>query len=143
MDTLKDSKKDVLVCIPSYNAEDSIVKTIKSVLSQTYENFDLLVVDNKSTDNTVEAVQHLKKELGDDRLYLIVNKENLGRVENWNECLRMFQSTSHKYLKFVFTGDALENTCLEKLAACFEKYPNVGFVVFKYYVHKGEDAFIF
>lgn len=139
MDALKNSQKEVLVCIPAYNAEDTIWETLESILSQTYESFDILVIDNKSTDKTAEKAQQCQSQLErGSSIYLLVNKENLGRIGNWNECLRIFQNTSHTYLKFVFTGDTLEKTCIEQLIGVFKDYPRLGFAASGYYVHSRE-----
>ena len=52
------SNKNTLISIimPSYNSGDYIRYAIKSVLAQTYENWELIIVDNKSTDNTIKIV---------------------------------------------------------------------------------------
>ena len=45
------------ICIPNYNYAQYIGQTIESVLNQTYQNFEIIVVDNASTDNSVEVVK--------------------------------------------------------------------------------------
>jgi glycosyltransferase involved in cell wall biosynthesis len=61
---------DISVIIPLYNKGMIIERTVKSVLEQTYPNFELIIVDDGSTDNSVEIVQHIK----DERIRLIQQK---------------------------------------------------------------------
>ena len=73
----------VSVCIPAYNSAIYIKKTMESVLSQKYENIELVVVDDCSRDNTVEVV----RSVDDPRVRLVQNTDNLGMTGNWNKCL--------------------------------------------------------
>ncbi len=74
----------VSVLIPTYNYAHYLDETIRSVLDQTFTDFELLIVDNRSTDNTAEVV---KKYLGDNRVSFYANEKNVGLVGNWNKCL--------------------------------------------------------
>ncbi|MEL6910580.1 MAG: glycosyltransferase family 2 protein [Cyanobacteria bacterium J06629_2] len=65
---------EVSVIIPAYNTEEYIAKAISSALSQTLSNIEVIVVDDCSTDNTVQVVQGFD----DPRLKLILNTENMG-----------------------------------------------------------------
>ncbi|MCK5577953.1 MAG: glycosyltransferase, partial [Planctomycetes bacterium] len=56
-------KKTVSVIIPSFNRAAFLPKTIKSVLDQTYQNFEIVLVDDGSTDNTAEVVDEFKDRL--------------------------------------------------------------------------------
>ena len=60
----------VSVCIPAYNNEDTIIETIQSVLAQTYQHLELIVVDDRSTDETYARVEQFAKDARDDRLRL-------------------------------------------------------------------------
>jgi len=68
--------KLVSINILTYNAQDLIEQCLKSVLEQTYENLEILVIDNASTDNTLEKIRNSKFELRNIRI--IKNKKNLG-----------------------------------------------------------------
>lgn len=68
------------VIIPSYNCEKTIEKCINSVLSQTYKNFEIIVVDDKSTDNSVEIIKKLLRT--DDTLRVNWNKRYSGGTRN-------------------------------------------------------------
>lgn len=68
------------IIIPMYNVEDWIETTIKSVLSQTYKNFECIIVDDISTDETVEIVKKLIS--GDNRFKFIINTEKKFALRN-------------------------------------------------------------
>jgi glycosyltransferase involved in cell wall biosynthesis len=96
------SRCKVSICIPTYNYGNYIAETIESVLAQNYCDFELLIIDDCSKDNTADIVASYARQ--DPRIRLIVNKVNLGMVENWNFCLA--QATG-EYIKFVFGDDLL------------------------------------
>ena len=71
----------VSICIPVYNSEKTIGKTITSLLKQTYNNVEIIVVDNCSSDSTAQVV----KAFGDPRLRIVLNDVHLPRSDyNWN-----------------------------------------------------------
>lgn len=78
----------VSVCIPAYNNADTILETIQSVLTQTYQNLELIVVDDRSMDDTYQVVETFARQAGDDRLHLYQNEKNLGMAATgttvWN-----------------------------------------------------------
>ena len=95
----------VSVCIPVYNGEQTIEKTIESVLKQTYKNLEIVVLDNCSTDNTREVVGSFD----DARLKLVVNERNLGMMGNWNRC---FDYASGKYMIIMCADDIITSDCI-------------------------------
>jgi glycosyltransferase involved in cell wall biosynthesis len=97
----------VSICIPVYNGAATIEEAINSVLAQTFSDFDIIVVDNCSTDDTVSIV----KGINDARVSVQVNDENYGPVENWN---RAVLATTGKYVKLLCADDALAPTCLQR-----------------------------
>lgn len=72
--------KNVSILLVSYNAEKYIKKTIQSCLNQTYDNFEIFVLDNNSKDNTVEII----KSLGDEKIKLFESDKNLGPYNGLN-----------------------------------------------------------
>lgn len=70
--------------MPSYNTAKFISKTIESVLEQTYKNWELLIVDDCSTDNTDEIVS----KYDDDRIIYLKNKKNSGAAVSRNKALK-------------------------------------------------------
>ncbi|MBI2642467.1 MAG: glycosyltransferase, partial [Candidatus Wildermuthbacteria bacterium] len=134
------SENEILVCVPTFNSQDAVKGTLKSIFEQTYGNFRVLVVDNHSTDQTARVVQQFKNESDTQgKLTLVENQENLGRIGNWNKCLDIFKKTSHRYLKFVFAGDTLEGQCLERLRGIFDQHPRLGLAASGYFVHVSDS----
>lgn len=73
-------EKRFSIIISAYNIEDYIKRAIKSVLEQDFKNYELIVIDDKSVDSTLEKI----KEINDERIIVIANPENkgLGAVRN-------------------------------------------------------------
>ena len=113
------SRPTVSVCIPVYNSEDTIARSISSVLEQSYQDFECVVVDNDSSDSTVKRVRAFK----DDRIRIVRNPTNIGMVGNHNECLRQARG---ELLQFVHGDDWLLPNCLARMVRTFDN-PAVGF----------------
>lgn len=130
----------ILVCIPSYNAEESIAATIESVLNQSIKNYKILVVDNCSTDRTAEVVENIRHvNNNSEKIEFVANPSNLGRIQNWNKCIELFLLSDFDYLKFLFTGDTLKRDCLETLLDGFKRYDDkIGVVVAGYSVTEND-----
>jgi glycosyltransferase involved in cell wall biosynthesis len=112
----------VSILIPTYNYARYLDEAIQSVLNQTFQNFELIIVDDQSKDNTDEIVQ---KYLSDPRILYISNPKNLGLVGNFNQCLEYAKG---EYIKFLLADDKLECTLLEKFVQVMEAYPTVSLV---------------
>jgi glycosyltransferase involved in cell wall biosynthesis len=104
----------VSVCIPAYNGEKYLRETLDSVLAQTYDDFELLVVDDHSSDNTHDLL--LEYGAHEKRIRIVRNEKNLGLVRNWNRCVELAYG---KWIKFVFQDDILAPSCIEEfINAC-------------------------
>lgn len=108
----------VSVCIPTYNNADYIEETIRCVLNQTYQNIELIVVDDQSKDDTVEVV----KAISDDRLKLFINEKNLGMSGNWNRCMELCKG---EYIKLICADDLIHETLIAKEVEAMEQNPEV------------------
>ena len=73
----------VSVCVPTYNGADYIEEALRSIVNQSYQDFELLIVDDGSTDATLDIVQSFS----DPRIQVHRNPERLGIPANWNRCL--------------------------------------------------------
>lgn len=113
----------VSVCIPTYNHAHFIGQAIESVLVQTYADFELVVVDNCSTDNTRELVSTFSAI--DQRIRYVCNERNVGPQENLNRCLA---EAAGEYVKILCADDFIAPTCLEKSIQLLNDHPRVTLV---------------
>jgi glycosyltransferase involved in cell wall biosynthesis len=113
----------VSVLIPAYNYAQYLPDAIESVLSQTFTDFELIVVDNCSTDNTEDVVNNYAQ--NDARVTFIRNKENIGMYRNYNQALLY---ASGDYIKFLNADDKFEPTLLEKFVDVLDNEPTISVV---------------
>ncbi len=99
----------VSICIPTYNYGRFIGDAIESVLAQTCRDFELIISDNCSDDDTGSIVQGYL--LRDQRVSYHHNRSNLGMTGNWNRCLELARG---EYVKILCADDLLAPTCLER-----------------------------
>jgi glycosyltransferase involved in cell wall biosynthesis len=111
----------VSVLMTSYNREKYISAAIESVLASTYTNFELIIVDDCSTDRTVQIAKSY--ELVDSRVKLFENKVNLGDYPNRNTAASYAKG---KYLKYVDADDLIYPWGLDILVKSMEKFPDAG-----------------
>ena len=97
----------VSIIMPNYNSENYVKATIQSVLNQTYQNWELLFVDDCSTDNSLEIV----KSFSDDRIKILQNETNSGAAVSRNYALRMAEG---KWIAFLDSDDLWIPEKLEK-----------------------------
>ena len=105
---------EVSVIIPAYNTEKYIEKAIASVLAQTLENLEIIVVDDCSTDNTVKVVQSIQ----DSRIRLLLNSENLGAGGARNRAL---EAAKGKWVAVLDSDDWYAPERLERLVTVAEE----------------------
>ena len=99
----------VSVIMPSYKCGQFISESIKSVQAQTYQNWELIVVDDCSGDNTIDTVTELMNQ--DHRIRLYQNSENSGAAVSRNVALR---NAKGRWIAFLDSDDLWETTKLEK-----------------------------
>lgn len=110
----------ISVLIPTYNYGRFLAEAIESVLAQDFREFELLIVDDGSSDNTAEVVQPFCAR--DERVRFSINPKNLGMVNNWNFCLAQARG---EYIKFLFGDDKLcQPQALSRLAAMLQGNPS-------------------
>ncbi|MBU0631307.1 glycosyltransferase family 2 protein [bacterium] len=123
----------VSVLIPAYNYGRYLGEAIQSALDQTFGDFELIVFDNQSTDNSVEIVNEFIKK--DNRVRLVVNKTNVGMFRNYNEALLHAKG---EYIKFLNADDKLHPEILEKFVKVLDENPSVSLVTsFRQEFHDG------
>lgn len=104
----------VTIIMPSYNASKYIQTSINSIQNQTYSNWELIVVDDCSTDNTIEIV----KKFNDSRIRLYVNEKNSGAAISRNKALR---EAKGKWIAFLDSDDVWLPEKLEKQVRFMEE----------------------
>ena len=92
----------VSVCIPTYNCSKYLQETIESILSQTFTDFELIIIDDCSTDHTKDIGLYYASR--DKRISFSVNSSNIGMVKNCNLCL---SKAKGDYIRYVFGDDLL------------------------------------
>ena len=115
----------VSVITPVYNGEEYLAECIESVLSQTYQNWDYTIVNNCSTDRTLEIAQLYAAR--DSRIHIHNNKDFLPIIQNHNHAIRQISPES-KYCKVVLADDWLFPECLMKMVSLAEEDPSVGLI---------------
>ncbi len=113
----------VWVMIPSFNSSRYLAATIESVLRQTYQAWQLVVVDDASSDGTPDIARAYCA--GDPRVQLAVNARNLGLTRNWNKCLSLAQGP---LVQLLLSDDLMDPGYLEAVVRAFESHPRVAFV---------------
>ncbi len=116
------NKPLVSVLMTAYNREKYIAEAIESVLASTYENWELIIVDDKSQDRTVEIVKSYEEK--DNRISLYINDKNLGDYPNRNKAASYAKG---KYLKYVDADDLIYPYGLEQLVFYMEQFPNAAY----------------
>jgi len=117
----------VSVCIPTYNRANYLVESVNSVLNQTYKDFELIICDDGSTDDTPTVVS----QWDDSRIRYIRHAKNIGRSKNMRSG---FDAAQGNYFIKFDDDDALTPEFLAKTVAVLEAEPTVDFVCTNHWV---------
>ncbi len=115
----------VSVVTPVYNGAKYLRECVESVLAQTYQNWEYLIVNNRSTDDTLSIAREYERK--DPRIHVHDNAQHLGMLENSNFALRQIPLAA-KYCKILHADDWLMAECLERMVALAEENPTVSIV---------------
>ncbi len=118
------------VVIPTYNRADFIVNTINSVLAQDHHDFEVIVVDDGSTDNTSEVIRENYGESEKVRYFRQPNAER-GAARN-----RGFKESRSEYTVFFDSDDLMHSDHLSKLAVAINHHPQINFLATKYQLQR-------
>lgn len=108
----------IAVIVPMYNAASFLKATVESILAQTYKNFELLLIDDCSTDNTLDIAYTLT----DPRVRVIKNEQNRGAGVTRNKGI---ESTKSTYLAFCDADDIMAPSRLEQQFKFMEQHPDI------------------
>lgn len=123
------------VLIPAYKSAEIIGDTILSILNQTVNDFELIIVDDCSPDDTEKIIKKFQKK--DSRIKYFRNEKNLGYSGNL-ECCRTL--ATGKYIYLMGNDDILSSVALEKTLKAFKMDKNVGVVTRPYYWFEQSDV---
>lgn len=115
----------VSVVTPVYNGEAYLAECIESVISQTYDNWVYVIVNNCSTDKSLEIAEHYRKK--DSRIRIHNNTTFMNLMQNLNHAMRQISPES-KYSKVVHADDWLFPECIARMVEVAEAHPSVGIV---------------
>jgi glycosyltransferase involved in cell wall biosynthesis len=120
-----ESQPLVSVLTPVYNGEKYLAECIESVLAQTYRNWEYCIVNNCSTDRTLEIAQAYASR--DRRIRIHNNSDYVGCDQNGNIAFQQISPES-KYCKMVHADDWLFSECIERMVELAEAHPKVAIV---------------
>lgn len=115
----------ITVITASYNYENYIAETIESVIGQTYQNWELIVADDGSKDNSVQIIQEFCNK--DSRIKLITHKNNANK--GLPETVKFaLENATGEYVAFLESDDIWHKDNLQEKIQALEKYPNADFI---------------
>ncbi len=113
----------ISVCLPVFNGDKYLEQAIESVLAQTFENFELLIADDCSTDQSRTIIARYARL--DKRIKTWANSNNLGLFQNYNECMQRATGT---FIKPFAQDDLFSNTLLERMLQVLEEDPSIALI---------------
>ena len=128
------------VAIPNYNGGNNLKRAIESCrnIKTSKKNNEILVVDNKSTDNSLQIVDDLKKEF--PNLRLIKNQTNVGRIKNWNVCI---DNSQGDFLVYLFTNDMIsENNNINQIIEILDSDSSISLCLSSFLKKEKEREYI-
>lgn len=105
----------VSIIVPAYNIEEYISRCIESLTNQTFEDIEIIIVNDGSTDNTLEVI---KEEAKIDKRIKIINKKNEGSIEARKSGIKMAKGD---FILCIDGDDWIETTCIDKLYSTAKK----------------------
>lgn len=116
---------NVSVLLPVFNGEPFVRQAVESVLAQTYGDFEFIIVDNASTDNTGSILREYTE--SDDRIRLFRNESTLPRLENF-ALTASYAAPESRWLKYIGADDRFLPDCLAEMVRVGEQSPTIGLV---------------
>lgn len=113
----------ISIIIPLYNQADKIEKCLKSILAQTHENYEIIIVNDRSNDKLGKVVEQSKKDFG-VKVEWLHNRENHGAPYSRN---KGFRQSHGEYLLFCDADIILENDALESMLEALQKNPGASY----------------
>lgn len=114
---MNNSNSIVSVIMSVFNAEDKVSNAIESIINQTYENIEFLIIDDASTDNSLNIIKKYQKK--DKRINLILNSKNIGLTKSLNKLIKI---SNGEYIARQDADDYSRNDRIEKQIYYINKY---------------------
>lgn len=111
----------VSICIPTYNCARHLKKALESIINQTYDNLEIIISDNASTDNTLALLQ----EFNDPRIKIYKNSKNIGAENNFSKCVELADG---EYIAIFHADDLYLPDMVQKQVEAFQDNPSIGAV---------------
>jgi len=118
-------KSKISVLMANYNNSDYIEEAIDSVVNQTYEEWELVIVDDASTDDGLKVIERYKN---DSRIKIFQNSKNIGYIRTLKKLIQIAEAP---ILGILDSDDALKISALEDVMNVYENNPDIGFVYTK------------
>lgn len=112
----------ISIVIPLYNKEQTIINTLNSVFKQTYSNFEIVIINDGSTDNSVKIIN----QNFDDARIRIINQKNAGVSAARNKGI---EESRGEWISFLDGDDEWLPNYLEEVQKAIEKYPNNSIII--------------
>ena len=122
------------IVIPLYNKEKQIAKTLESVFNQTFQEYEIVIVNDGSTDNSVEIVKQI-----DDKRIKLINQPNSGVSSARNTGIK---NSSFEYVAFLDADDEWDEEYLQNMNDSIIQFPNINIFSARYNVKKKQNNLI-
>jgi len=132
--------KKLTVGIANFNGGENLRRAIESCrkIQIPLEDYEILIADNCSTDNSIDIVNELSKEFYN--IVLIENKKNLGRIQNWNICLN---NAKGKFLMFLFSNDMInELNNIHEILEILDRKNNISIALSSFLKKEIDNSYI-
>src|SRR5690554_6578152 len=114
------------VIIATFNSESSVSYTLDSILLQSFNNFELIIVDGKSQDKTVDILKSYKNKFADLGIgYTWISEKDSGIYDAWNKGLKLAKG---KWISFIGSDDCLYDNALEEMNEVSVNHSNADFI---------------
>ncbi len=123
----KQKSPSISVLMPTYNNANYIGAAIQSVMDQTFKDWELVIIDDASTDNTKKVIS---KYLSDPRVYYLVNPDHLGKARSRN---RLLKESTGNILVELDADDAISPKSLKMVYEAHAKTPDAGLIYSQFY----------
>ena len=112
------------IIIPAYNAGEYLEETIRAVFAQSFQDWELIIINNASTDNTAAILEKIRVEFNGPRIRVLTNAATLPAVENWNIAIGQARG---EFIKVICADDLPAKGSCQSQVEALQRYPNVVF----------------